>query len=284
LVTNGKRIVSANKCLLDFFGVESPEEFLQSQNCICESFLPQEGFLECDGKSTWLETTVQNTAESIESLAKIHDKKRGVERIFSVRAVKFDLNSGHVLVSLQYITEIYLQRELLENQRKELEKLATTDSLTGIYNRNRLKEIALYEFKKIKRDKYPLSLVMFDIDHFKKINDTFGHNVGDYTLKAVASLVGSLIRESDTFARWGGEEFIILAPNTGLQNAAILAEKLRASIEAYNFETVGRVTSSFGVAEASTNRLDFEELVERTDKALYVAKKGGRNRVELFSN
>jgi diguanylate cyclase (GGDEF)-like protein len=156
--------------------------------------------------------------------------------------------------------------------------------LTGIYNRNRLKEIAIYEFKKMKRDKYPLSLIMFDIDHFKKINDTFGHNVGDYTLKTIASLVGGLIRESDTFVRWGGEEFIILAPSTSLQNASILAEKLRASIEAYNFETVGRVTCSFGVAEASTNRLDFEELVERADKALYVAKKGGRNRVELFSN
>lgn len=281
LVTNGKKIMSSNKSLLDFFGVRNIEEFLLSYSCICENFLPHEGFLEFDGKDTWVKTALQNTSALVESLAKMFDRNRGEERIFSVKAIDLNSADGGILVSLFDITERHLQRELLENQTKELEKLATTDSLTGIYNRNKLKEIATYEFKKLKREKYPLSMLLFDIDHFKKINDTYGHNVGDYTLKTIASLVGGLIRESDTFVRWGGEEFIILAPSTSLQNAGILAEKIRASIEAYDFESVGRVTCSFGVAEAGS-RLEFDGLVEHADKALYVAKKGGRNRVECF--
>ncbi len=281
LVTNGKRIMSSNKSLLDFFGVKNIDEFLLSYSCICENFLPHEGFLAFDGQDTWIKTALKNTNASIESLAKMFDRNRGEERIFSVKAIDLNSADGGILVSLFDITERYLQRELLENQTKELEKLATTDSLTGIYNRNKLKEIAIYEFKKLKREKYPLSMILFDIDHFKKINDTHGHNIGDYTLKVIASLVSSSIRESDTFVRWGGEEFIILAPSTSLQNAGILAEKIRASIESYDFEVVGRVTCSFGVAEADS-RLEFDRLVEHADKALYAAKKGGRNRVEYF--
>ncbi len=186
------------------------------------------------------------------------------------------------MVSLFDITESYLQKELLQNQTKELEKLATTDSLTGIYNRNKLKEIATYEFKKLRRERHPLSLVIFDIDYFKKINDTYGHNIGDYALKTIASLVGGLVRESDTFVRWGGEEFIILTPSTGLHNAGVLAEKIRVAIEEYPFEQIGTVTCSFGVAEASHD-LEFDTLVEHADKALYAAKKGGRNMVEYFN-
>lgn len=281
LVTDGKKIVSANKTLLDFFGVATIDDFLRSHSCICEKFLPQDGFLSFDSDGTWIKTTIKNTSDGIESLVKMFDRNKGEERIFSAKAVDLGSDGTSALVTLFDITEHHLQRELLESQTRELEKLASTDSLTGIYNRNKLKEIATYEFKKLKREKYPLSMILFDIDFFKKINDTFGHNVGDYTLKTIATLVQGLIRESDTFVRWGGEEFIILAPSTNLKNAGILAEKIRASINEYVFDTVGTITCSFGVAEACSS-LEFDTLVEHADKALYAAKKGGRNRVEYF--
>ncbi len=281
IVTNGKKIISCNESLLKFFGFSTFEEFVGNYSCICESFLEADGYLQYDAKGSWVETVLENTAKGCESLALMYDRDKARSSVFSVKAVELGSKEDDILVTFYDIAEMHIQRELLESQKKELEKLATTDSLTGIYNRNKLKEIATYEFKKLKREKYPLSMILFDIDHFKRINDTYGHNVGDLTLKSIAALVSSSIRESDTFVRWGGEEFIILAPNTSLQNACILAEKIRASIESYDFEAVGKVTCSFGVAEAGS-RLKFDGLVEHADKALYAAKKGGRNRVEYF--
>lgn len=282
LVTDGKKISSVNRSFLDFLGYSDLQEFLRYHNCICEKFLPQDGFLMPDSSGgSWLRVAIEKTKEDEECYAKMFDIKKGEERVFLVKAVELDLAEQQALITLFDITESYAKRALLELQTKELEKMATTDSLTGVYNRNKLKEVAIYEFKKIKRERYPLSLIIFDIDHFKQVNDRYGHNVGDYVLKTIASLVQSLIRSSDTFARWGGEEFIILAPNTALENALYLAEKLRAAIEKYNFDFVEKVTCSFGVAEFANN-VDFEGLVERADKALYAAKRSGRNRVESF--
>lgn len=167
------------------------------------------------------------------------------------------------------------ESELL-HQNEELEKIAMTDHLTKIANRARFELLFRQEIEQAKRYKNDLSLVFFDIDHFKKINDKHGHDVGDEVLKEMAKLVETHIRKSDVFARWGGEEFVLVTPNTNLTKAKEVAEKLRKLIEAHAFENVQKLTCSFGVS--SHARADISEtMIKRADEALYLAKKKGRN-------
>jgi len=160
----------------------------------------------------------------------------------------------------------------------ELERLSATDSLTGAWNRLPLERTADVEIKRALRYHHPISLLFFDIDHFKKINDTYGHAVGDDVLKEVIDIVRARIRESDTVYRWGGEEFVIMATATDHPSATILAENLRELIETHEFPEVGRVTISLGVAEYLPGD-NLEIWLHRADKAVYAAKAKGRNQV-----
>ncbi len=166
---------------------------------------------------------------------------------------------------------------------KDVEKfryLSETDRLTGLYNKGKFNEVLQQEIQRAKRYKRPLSLIIFDIDHFKKINDTYGHKVGDEVLKELANIIKKNIRKTDFAARWGGEEFVILAPETNLEGAKKLAEKLRQAVENHKFPTVGKVTISLGVAQLEPDEKP-EDFIVRADMALYKAKEGGRNRVEV---
>ncbi len=172
---------------------------------------------------------------------------------------------------------------LIKERTKELEILATTDMLTEIYNRRKMYEILEHEYTRAKRYQTDLSVVMFDIDYFKKINDTYGHDIGDYVLKTVAKNVKKVIREIDYFGRWGGEEFLIILPQTNLKGATVVAEKVRKTIENTGFGKVGKVTASFGVStyiQSLDNSPD--EIIKSADIALYDAKKKGRNTVSVF--
>ncbi|RFF29012.1 MULTISPECIES: sensor domain-containing diguanylate cyclase [unclassified Wenzhouxiangella] len=164
------------------------------------------------------------------------------------------------------------------NQR--FERLATSDHLTGLWNRYRMEEAIDHEVSVAERYGRPCALVMFDIDHFKRFNDTWGHDAGDEVLKHVARSVSTQLRDTDHVGRWGGEEFIVLSANTGLEGATHLAERLRAAIEVLEIRDYGSVTASFGVAVHEKGEQS-RELVKRADRALYAAKEGGRNRVEL---
>ncbi len=170
-------------------------------------------------------------------------------------------------------------------ERKKLEDAlkiaATIDKLTDIYNRRKFEDILKQEIERTKRYKSPLSLVMFDLDHFKNINDTYGHQVGDYVLKTIANIVRNNIRITDFFGRWGGEEFMILMPETTLKNAGELTEKLRNIIENYIFEDVKSVTISCGVTQFIKDDT-FDSFIKKVDNALYHAKKRGRNRIEIW--
>lgn len=174
---------------------------------------------------------------------------------------------------------LFIYRTL--QMKTKFEILAITDKLTKLYNRHKFYEIAGNEIERAKRYKRPLSLIIFDIDHFKKINDTYGHDVGDYVLQELAKLIKKHIRKQDFAFRWGGEEFIILLPETNAQGAMKLAEKLRHIIETHKFKKVGRVTISLGVTEYSSGDKDIDEVVKRADNALYLSKKNGRNRATL---
>ncbi|MGM0553689.1 MAG: diguanylate cyclase [Pseudomonadota bacterium] len=161
-----------------------------------------------------------------------------------------------------------------------LERLATSDHLTGLWNRYRMEEAIDQEVSVAERYGRPCALVMFDIDHFKRFNDTWGHDAGDEVLVAVARCVSSYMRETDLAGRWGGEEFLVLADNTALEGATELAERLRSAIAALEVHDYGSVTASFGVAVHRKGDHS-SELVKRADMALYAAKGGGRNRVEV---
>lgn len=168
---------------------------------------------------------------------------------------------------------------LLSIQAAELEKLAITDRLTGLCNRRRLDEILDREVDVVRRYDFPLSVIMADIDQFKSVNDTHGHQVGDEVLVAVAAQFKGGVRKTDTLGRWGGEEFMMLCPGTDLGRASGVAEQLRRRVEACDIPVVGRKTCSFGVAQL-LGQESAKELIRRADGALYRAKELGRNRVE----
>jgi diguanylate cyclase (GGDEF)-like protein/PAS domain S-box-containing protein len=162
--------------------------------------------------------------------------------------------------------------------QEKLKVLATIDSLTGIYNRYSLNEKIDAEIRRVKRYSGSFALMMFDIDFFKKVNDTYGHDVGDYVLQQFSKIVSDSIRDTDIFGRWGGEEFILLAPNEEIEGAKYLAEKIRKNIENYNFEDVKKITVSIGFSVCD-GYSEKEKLLKKVDDALYEAKESGRNRV-----
>ncbi len=175
------------------------------------------------------------------------------------------------------LTEINL---LLDQRSRTLEEKSKLDPLTGAYNRNGIEDSLSVALRQWKYDKKPLSLLLFDVDHFKNINDTYGHGVGDKVLRELTALVSRNIRAEDRFARWGGEEFIIVCGSTGLHQAVELAEKLRNLIAAARVADSLTVTVSFGVAQIREGE-SLEVLFDRADKALYAAKAQGRNQVKI---
>jgi len=183
-----------------------------------------------------------------------------------------------VLVFYRISNQVY--KKIRKNEQK-LKLLATIDELTGAYNRRAFLELIKKNVYRAKRYHEPLSLMIFDIDFFKKINDTHGHGIGDEVLKSLVHVVFENIRQEDLLARWGGEEFMILMPQTTLKSAFDLAERLRKNIEKYEFSEVGKVTVSLGLAEFSSKD-DIESFIKRADDALYMAKGNGRNRVEFL--
>lgn len=175
-----------------------------------------------------------------------------------------------------------LQNEIAERQKVEakLEYLATIDSLTSIFNRRKFNEILSYELKRNERHGKGLSLIMCDLDNFKNINDNFGHAAGDEVLIAFTTMISGAIRKSDIFARWGGEEFALLLPETNLETATRIAGKLRLITDTNVIPHIGRITASFGVTEHHLDDTDIS-FIKRADQALYKAKENGRNRVEV---
>jgi two-component system cell cycle response regulator len=206
------------------------------------------------------------------------------------------LAKGYELGAFDYISKPYFKEEILARVRnitytnsrvEELEQLLDRDYLTGLYNRRFFMERFVEELAWSARYQEPLSVLMLDIDHFKKINDTYGHGCGDEVLKQVAKTLTSALRTEDIVARYGGEEFIILLSNTGSDGAATSGEKLRAAVRQTAFccddirltvtISVG-VTVSDGSVESST-----DTIIGQADNALYAAKEGGRNRVVLYA-
>jgi diguanylate cyclase (GGDEF)-like protein len=172
---------------------------------------------------------------------------------------------------------LYWNRKLRALNRA-LERLSVTDNLTGLFNRQKLGEVFENEIQRARRFQHAFSVIVLDIDHFKQVNDTHGHQAGDQVLIAVARVLEGKTRETDTVGRWGGEEFLVICPHTDLNGARNLADKIREALMAHDFPETHHMSASFGV---STYRPGDKivDLIERADTALYRAKHDGRNRV-----
>jgi diguanylate cyclase (GGDEF)-like protein len=181
-----------------------------------------------------------------------------------------------------YVTEVFNEMVTrLRHGRQELERLSRTDGLTGLPNRRHLMETLEKEVRRAKRNERPFSLLMVDVDHFKRYNDTFGHLAGDEVLKRLAQVLSAAIRTADYAARYGGEEFTVVLPETPLDGAREVAERIRVMMEKESFgaDGAGRVTLSVGIAEFPADGATVEAVTSAADSALYAAKEYGRNRV-----
>ncbi len=193
------------------------------------------------------------------------------EYYFSVSASVVSKENGYIAVIMSNISD-------QEKYKQELENLTVTDPLSGINNRRYFQTKIVDEISRANRYKHPLSLIIFDIDFFKRVNDQHGHDVGDEVIKEYSKFISQMLREEDYFCRIGGEEFSIILPHIDKGKAYKVAEKIRESVEAH--KEVLPITMSFGVVEYQTGE-DAEATFQRADKALYKAKESGRNRVKI---
>ena len=199
----------------------------------------------------------------------IHSKLIDIE----VNAINFVMPTVAGCIFGFMLAEIKLLNQRLKN-------LATTDQLTQVYNRMQFDYFLAAEIERSNRYGNSFSLIFIDIDHFKLINDQYGHHTGDIILASIAQLINKNNRTTDIFSRYGGEEFVILSPSSSLENSMEHAERLRQIIEQHSFNQVNNITCSFGVAEYNQKNKNSESILIRADRALYKAKEHGRNRVE----
>jgi len=213
-------------------------------------------------------------------------KVRGLEQGASDYVTK-PFDPAELLARVKVQLKIKSLQDKLKRSNQMLLELSITDPLTGLHNRRAMMESLQKEVHRTARKKTPLSLVMLDIDHFKKINDTYGHQNGDAVLKAIGAELTAQLRQYDIAARFGGEEFVLILPETDIKEATQVAERLRQNIASLRFEAELanlEITVSLGVASTQNKIVkSTDDLIREADYALYNAKRGGRNRVEVMT-
>ena len=270
VVSDGKSIINANKRFFDFFGLSNLKEFKDNYNCICDFFLNEPRFFHLG--------LVKEDQSWVNEIMKLSNKNR----IVSMQS-KFNKNhSFAVLVNSfdeDYVISFSDISERL-NDHFSLELKVIHDSLTNAYNREYFNLASPKFIQESSQNGLFLGLIIFDIDHFKSVNDTYGHNTGDIVLKHLVEIVNRSIRTEDILVRWGGEEFIILAKTKSLDDIKKIAEFIRKQIEIESFIEVENITCSFGVTLYNGIE-DIHETIKRADVALYKAKNAGRNCVVI---
>jgi diguanylate cyclase (GGDEF)-like protein len=198
-----------------------------------------------------------------------------------------DNRINHICLVIYDVTDVATNRHQIQAANAQLQLLSSTDRLTGLYNRGHWEGSLKAAYARHQRYGNALSLVMLDIDHFKHVNDTYGHQAGDKVIEQLAQLLREHARESDVAGRYGGEEFGVVLSDTDRAGARIFAERLRQAVEhllvQYNGQDI-RFTISLGVADLSAPANDHAELIARADQALYTSKKTGRNRVTVHGH
>lgn len=207
------------------------------------------------------------------------------QNITLIPLVSPDGGIDHIGVILYDVTDIAIGKLALEAANVDLARLSRIDRLTELNNRGYWEECLKAEFARVRRSKHPSTLIMFDIDHFKKVNDSYGHQAGDEVIRATARTLRGSIRTTDTAGRYGGEEFAVILIDTNAEQGLYLAERIRKKIEALTvtFEQLAiRFTISLGIAQASADMTDHTQWIQSADLALYRAKHGGRNQAVVF--
>ena len=267
IVTDGKKALNANKALLNFFGLRNFSEFQSNHVCIDSALIKEDGYFHLDSakkNSAWIDEVVELSKKE-DVLVKI--KGASKESVFTLKITNF--NDFYIL-NLTDVTKI-------SKLSDEYERAANFDNLTQIYNRNMLHSLLNKKINSKREKEDGFVLMMLDIDFFKKVNDAYGHLVGDEVLKGISQVVKKHIRADEIFARWGGEEFVLVV-NVGIQQGMKIAENLRKYVEAEDFGVAKEITCSFGITEFMENDT-LDTLIKRADDALYKAKETGRNKV-----
>ena len=266
IVTDGQNVKDVNKEFLNFFGYKTLCDFKSEHRCVCDMFIKDDGYLsEKKDELSWIKY-IQKYKDDKNHKVKMLNKKHE-ERVFLIELEEIGSSNKFFILFRDITKELHI--------KEELEERANFDTLTQIFNRSRFEFFLNKELEKAQRYKTVFSLIMFDIDHFKLINDTYGHDVGDIVLKELTALVSAHTRDVDIFARWGGEEFMIIS-QTNIYQSEMFAEKLRQVIEEYNFTQVGSVKCSFGITQYRKGDT-MDTIVKRCDNMLYSAKESGRN-------
>jgi len=272
VIADNDQMIEVNQKVLDFFGFDSFDEMIKINRCICSFFIKCK---EC----FHIDQIPENSGcvNHLKSLKKKHRIVNMISKDLEVRSFQINIDNydknGSSIITFNDITDILLKQKLLEYK-------AQHDQLTNIYNRQKTDEVLLNICKYSNRRKEKIGLIMFDIDHFKIINDRYGHDIGDEVLKNIAKLIQSNIREEDSFGRWGGEEFLLIIRHSDLEDTVKKAESLRKILENFKAENIPYVTASFGVTQLKAGD-SAKTILKRADIALYKAKKNGRNRVEV---
>jgi len=263
IVTNGNKIIIANDNFLSFFNYKSLEDFVKYNSNIGNLFIKNKDYFSLDAIDDdilWTDYIYKNKNLTLVSIL----NKDGEPAVFEITINKLQEYEEDYVVVFTDITAI-------QNEKKLLEEMAYTDHLTKIYNRQMFDQLYLKELENKKRYSDALSLIMLDIDHFKSVNDTYGHDVGDKVLITLTKLITKHLRTNDIFARWGGEEFMILLPRTNIDVAYNKAQELRHLIEKYRDNTIPNITISLGVTQILNSDNELSAFT-RVDKALYQAK------------
>jgi diguanylate cyclase (GGDEF)-like protein/PAS domain S-box-containing protein len=263
VITDGLKLNYVNESFQTFFGVKNLEEFLTQDDCVCKRFSKIDGFyFQKTEDENWIEALQALPSE--QRIVSMPNHKKTPHGFF----VKIDdFAQGQYIITFTDITESLT-----------LKHKAYHDHLSGAYNREFIDNHFDAFYKQTQDNQLHVGLILFDIDNFKQVNDTYGHNVGDEIIKKIASITKKRIRSSDYLIRWGGEEFIVMTQVHKMEQVEKIAENIRSAIEKENFNPVPKVTSSFGVTISKKNE-SLKTLVKKADDALYEAKKSGKNRV-----
>jgi len=281
VLINKHEITMINDVGLQLFGYSSFGSFRQAHADISDFFIEVDSENKAYNKNRrieyiskytygkkWVELISKKGISQVR--VKIVSKEDNLEHYYQIRISKLGLGKSYSLTFTD-ITE-------LESNRIRTKHDSEFDPLTKIYNRVKVNEVFSELMFSMKEQNYDLTLILFDIDHFKKINDTYGHNAGDSVLKELSLLVKGLLHNGEILARWGGEEFVILLKHIHMTRGAQLASRLQKEIERYPFDIVKNLTCSFGVTQFKAGDTE-HTFFERVDNALYEAKENGRNQV-----
>ncbi len=271
---DGDDVVYTNKTLLDFFGFKSLNQFQQIYPKLSDLFEDVDDdlfFTKAKHGKNWLEELKK---EQDKKTYKVLIKKDSQKRYYKPHVKEMNIDDKKLcLVILDDISKQY-------KKMQELEQEASRDFLTKLFNRAKFNDVLKKEMELSDETLSHISLIFIDIDHFKNVNDTYGHDKGDDVLVALAKIITGTIRQGDFVARWGGEEFIIIMNSINSEEAVKIAEKLRVKVENYHFDSIEKQTISCGVTEYIQGE-SRDELIKRVDEALYESKKSGRNKVTI---